>query len=118
MGTMLKKFTSLMPVWVVLAGVGGFLYPPLLLVFKPYLEWMFFGTMLGIGCAMNLSDFRPLVQKPQVILLGMLAQFLIMPACGFAIGKMLHLSPELLLGMILVGAVPGGLSPFFMTPAM
>jgi BASS family bile acid:Na+ symporter len=107
---MLKKFTSLMPVWVVVAGVAGFFYPPVLTAFKPWLEWMFFGTMLGIGCAMNLSDFRPLVTRPQVILLGILAQFLIMPAAGFLIGKALHLPAELLLGMVLVGAVPGAMA--------
>ncbi len=107
---MLKKFTSLMPVWVVLAGVLGYLHPPALTLFKPWLEWMFFGTMLGIGCAMNLADFRPLVEQPHVILLGILAQFLIMPAAGLLIGKIFNLPPELLLGMVLVGAVPGAMA--------
>ena len=96
--------------WVVASGVVGYLYPPPLVWFKPYLEWMFFGTMLGIGCTMRFSDFRPLRQHPQLVLLGILAQFVIMPGCGFLIAKALRLPPELFLGMILVGVVPGAMA--------
>ena len=59
---------------------------------------------------MNLSDFQPLKEKPQLVLLGIAAQFIIMPAAGFLIGKALHLSPPLLLGMVLVGTVPGAMA--------
>lgn len=107
---MLRRFTSLMPLWVVALGVFGYLYPPPLVWFKPYLEWMFAGTMLGIGCAMNFSDFRPLRQRPQLVLLGILVQFIVMPGCGFLIGKALRLPPDLFLGMILVGVVPGAMA--------
>ncbi len=99
-----------MPLWVVVLGVFGYLYPPPLVWFKPHLEWMFFGTMLGIGCTMRFSDFRPLRKHPQVVLLGILAQFVIMPGCGFLIAKALRLPPELFLGMILVGVVPGAMA--------
>lgn len=107
---MLRRFTQLMPLWVVVLGVFGYLHPPPLVWFKPYLEWMFFGTMLGIGCTMRFSDFRPLRQHPQLVLLGILAQFVIMPGCGFLIAKALRLPPELFLGMILVGVVPGAMA--------
>jgi BASS family bile acid:Na+ symporter len=107
---MLKKFTSLMPLWVVSLGLLGYIYPPPLVWFRPYLEWMFFGTMLGIGCAMNFSDFRPLRERPQLVLLGILVQFIVMPGCGFLIAKALRLPPELFLGMILVGVVPGAMA--------
>ena len=99
-----------MPLWVVALGVLGYLYPPPLVWFKPWLEWMFFGTMLGIGCAMNFSDFRPLRQRPHLVLLGILVQFIVMPGCGFLIAKALRLPPDLFLGMILVGVVPGAMA--------
>ncbi len=107
---MLKKFTSLMPLWVVALGILGYGCPPSLTWFKPWLSWMFSGTMLGIGCAMNLSDFRPLIRRPDLVLLGILVQFIVMPGCGFLIAKALHLPPDLFLGMILVGAVPGAMA--------
>ncbi|NQU38599.1 MAG: bile acid:sodium symporter family protein [Lentisphaerae bacterium] len=107
---MIRRFAALMPLWVVALGIVGYLYPPPLVWFKPYLEWMFFGTMLGIGCTMQFSDFRPLVRHPHLVLLGLLAQFIIMPGCGFLIAKALHFPPELFLGMILVGVVPGAMA--------
>jgi BASS family bile acid:Na+ symporter len=99
-----------MPLWVVALGILGYWYPPALIWFKPGLLWMFFGTMLGIGCAMNLSDFRPLIRRPDLVLLGILVQFIVMPGCGFLIAKALRLPPDLFLGMILVGAVPGAMA--------
>jgi len=107
---MLKWFTRRMPVWVVVLGLLGCIHPPLLTWVKPHIQWMFFGTMLGIGCAMDLSTFRPLVRRPDLVVLGVLAQFAIMPLCGFLIGKALHFPPPLLLGMVLVGAVPGAMA--------
>ena len=107
---MLRRFTGLMPLWVIALGILGYAYPPPLVWFKPYLEWMFFGTMLGIGCTLQFSDFRPLRQRPHLVLLGILVQFLVMPGCGFLIAKALRLPPELFLGMILVGVVPGAMA--------
>ena len=107
---MLRRFTSLMPLWVVVLGLLGYVCPPALTWFEPWIQWIFFGTMLGIGCAMNLGDFRPLVRRPQWILLGIAVQFIVMPGCGFLIARAMQLPPELFLGMILVGAVPGAMA--------
>jgi BASS family bile acid:Na+ symporter len=103
-------FSRLMPLWVVIVAVIGFYYPPVLVVFEPYLDWMFFFTMLGIGIVLNFADFKPLVQKPQLVILGLLAQFSIMPALGFIIGNLLDLTVPLKLGLILVGSVPGAMA--------
>ncbi|MBL7076342.1 MAG: bile acid:sodium symporter family protein [Kiritimatiellae bacterium] len=107
---MLHRFTQLMPLWVVVLGIVGYLWPATLTWFKPYLEWMFFGTMLGIGCAMKFSDFRPLRRRPHLVLMGIAAQFIIMPGCGFLIAKAFGFPPEIFLGMILVGVVPGAMA--------
>jgi BASS family bile acid:Na+ symporter len=103
-------FSRLMPLWVVLLGVTGFFYPPVLTFFEPYLDWMFFFTMLGIGAVLNFSDFGPVLRKPQLVSLGLLTQFCVMPALGFAIGSVLDLSAPLRLGLILVGSVPGAMA--------
>jgi BASS family bile acid:Na+ symporter len=103
-------FSRLMPLWVIIAGVVGFLYPPALVIFKSYVKWMFAATMLGIGAVLNFSDFKPVFRKPQDVFLGIFAQFLIMPLAGFLIGKILNLPAALLLGMVLVGSVPGAMA--------
>lgn len=77
---------------------------------RPYLDLMFFFTMVGIGAVLNFSDFKPILKKPYVVGLGIFAQFLIMPALGFIIGELLNLSIPLKLGLILVGCVPGAMA--------
>lgn len=106
----LDRFTRLLVLWVVLAGAIGYFYPPALVAFKPYLDWMFALTMLGIGAVLNPQDFRPVFKRPQLVLLGTLAQFAIMPAVGFLVAKSLKLPPALALGVILAGSVPGAMA--------
>jgi BASS family bile acid:Na+ symporter len=103
-------FTRLMVVWVVLAGIVGYTHPEILTPLKPYTDWLFSLTMLGIGMVMNTKDFVPIIKKPQMTLLGTLAQFAIMPLLGFLIAKGLRLPPDLALGVIIVGAVPGAMA--------
>jgi len=105
-----ESFSRLMPVWVVVLGVAGFFYPGVFLFLRPYLDLMFFFTMIGIGAVLNFSDFKPIFNKPQTVALGLFAQFLIMPALGFVIGKALNLSPSLRLGLVLAGCVPGAMA--------
>lgn len=71
---------------------------------------MFAFTMLGIGAVLNFNDFLPVFKKPHLVLLGTLTQFGIMPASGFIIATLLNFSPELKLGLILTGSVPGAMA--------
>lgn len=103
-------FTRLLPVWVVLAGIIGYFFPNSFVFFKDKTEWLFMFTMLGIGAVLNIKDFEPVFKKPQLVILGTLAQFAIMPALGYIVAKSLRLPPELALGVILVGAVPGAMA--------
>lgn len=64
--------------------------------------------MFGMGLTIRPSDFKPVVLHPKEILVGELAQFLVMPALAFLICKLLQLPEELALGVILVGCCPGG----------
>lgn len=105
-----ELFTRLMPLWVVLFGIIGFFCPAPILFFKPWFEWMFFLTMIGIGAVLNFSEFIPILKKPQTVFLGILAQFLIMPSLAFLIGYLLDLPVALRLGLILAGCVPGAMA--------
>jgi len=102
--------TRLLPVWVVLAGLAGYVHPPVLTWLNGRIEWLFAATMLGIGAVLKPGDFRPILHQPQFALLGTLAQFGIMPLLGFVLANALRLPPELALGFILVGAVPGAMA--------
>lgn len=110
MKKLFELFSRLMPVWVVLFGIIGFFFPAPVLLFKPYFEWMFFLTMIGIGAVLNFSEFIPIIKKPHTVFLGIFAQFLIMPSLAYLIGHMLDLSVPLRLGLILAGCVPGAMA--------
>lgn len=65
-------------------------------------------VMFGMGLTLKPSDFKPVVMHPTDILIGELAQFVVMPGAAWALCKILNLPSELALGVILVGCCPGG----------
>lgn len=65
-------------------------------------------VMFCMGLTLKPSDFIPVLMHPKDILIGELAQFLVMPSCAWLLCKLLSLPPELALGVILVGCCPGG----------
>jgi hypothetical protein len=57
MNKLLEKFSQLLVLWVVLAAGIGFVFPQALVPLKPYTDWLFAFTMLGIGCLLSFKDF-------------------------------------------------------------
>jgi BASS family bile acid:Na+ symporter len=106
----LEKFAKLLVVWVVLAAAVGYIFPGILVPFKPYIDWLFGLTMFGIGCLLTIKDFKPIFEKPRLVFLGTLAQFVIMPLLAFCIIKILGLAPALAVGLILAAAVPDAMA--------
>lgn len=64
--------------------------------------------MFGMGMTLKFDDFRVILQRPRDVLAGVAAQFVIMPCIAWVLVKIFNLPPELALGVILVGACPGG----------
>lgn len=65
-------------------------------------------VMFGMGLTLKPSDFKPVLLHPRDILIGELAQFIIMPLMAWTLCKALSLPTELAIGVILVGCCPGG----------
>ena len=65
-------------------------------------------VMFGMGLTLKPSDFKPVLMHPKDILVGELAQFLVMPSVAWCLCRLLNLPSELALGVILVGCCPGG----------
>ena len=71
-------------------------------------------VMFGIALDMKLGDFKLIVNLPRSMLIGLLGQFLLLPALTFMLVYLLRPAPSMALGMILVAACPGGnISNFF-----
>ena len=61
-----------------------------------------------MGITLKVDDFKRVLKRPKIIALTVILQFLFMPLFAFLISKLFNLSDELLVGMVLVGAVSGG----------
>ncbi len=64
--------------------------------------------LFGIALELKKADFVSLIHNKKTALLGLTAHFLLLPLLTFALVKLLHPPPSVALGMILVGACPGG----------
>lgn len=65
-------------------------------------------VMFGMGLTLKPGDFKPILMRPKDIIVGELAQFIVMPFIAWLLCQLLQLPTELALGVILVGCCPGG----------
>ncbi|UFQ95803.1 bile acid:sodium symporter family protein [Pseudomonas wenzhouensis] len=64
--------------------------------------------MFGVSLDLRTEDFKRILREPKAPLIGMLAQFLLLPALTCLGCWALDVEPMLALGMMLVAACPGG----------
>ena len=95
---------------VLAAAAAGFVWPEPVAaaVPKTCFPWLLGAIMFGMGLTLRAEDFVRVFSHPRDIAVGAAAQFTVMPALAFVIAKAFALPPELALGMVLVGACPGG----------
>ena len=99
---------SHMAVFVVLIGIVGALWPWTLKWAAPYVGWLLGIVMFGMGMTLTVADFKTVFKRPWEVLIGIFAQFLIMPFVAWGLVRIFALPPELAIGVILVGTCPGG----------
>jgi len=80
-----------------------------------WISWLLGIVMFGMGLTLKPNDFKVVFSRPKDIIIGFIAQFTIMPLLAFLLTKLFRLSPELAIGVILVGTCPGGTSSNVMT---
>jgi bile acid:Na+ symporter, BASS family len=64
--------------------------------------------MFGMALDMKRDDFERVVRSPRGPAIGLVAQFLLLPAVTFLLTLVFPATPSISLGMILVAACPGG----------
>ncbi len=106
-----KIINGMFPLWVVAGCTLAFYCPGLFAGWISEQVTFFFGlTMFGIGVTLRIEDASGTFRRWDKILLGSLAQFTIMPLAAFALTRMVPIRPELALGLVLTGCVPGAMS--------
>ena len=94
--------------WVLLFAALAMLSPTSFIWLKSYIPWMLGIIMFGMGMTMTLADFKGVLQSPKAVGIGVAAQFIVMPSLAFVLCQLFNLSPEIAVGVILVGCCPGG----------
>ena len=110
-----KFFTDNLAILVVLTGVFALTFPDVFKWLAAYVPILLGVVMFGMGMTLTVNDFREILRRPVDILIGVVAQFAIMPLVAFVLTKIFNLSTELAIGVILVGTCPGGTASNIMT---
>ncbi|MBI4990400.1 MAG: bile acid:sodium symporter family protein [Rhodocyclales bacterium] len=72
-------------------------------------------VMFGVALDLKVEDFKAVLTSPKPVLIGMLGQFVLLPAFSFLLVLAIRPTPSIALGMMLVAACPGGNISNFLT---
>ena len=102
-------FSNLFPLWTVLSAALALTKPAFFnFMTTPTITFCLALLMFSMGITLTVDDFLRVFKKPDVIGLGFLYCYAVMPALAFFIGNAIGLSGPLLAGLILVGSINGG----------
>ena len=73
-----------------------------------FLPFALFIIMLGMGLGLTVKDFTRILVKPKAVIIGLIAQLIIVPVVGFLLAIFFPVSPELAVGVVILAACPGG----------
>lgn len=100
--------TRLFGVWILAVALASLRFPGLFRPALPHVSLLLGLIMFGMGLTLSAEDFHLVMRRPRYMLAGAAAQFTIMPLAGYALAVLFDLPPELAVGVVLVGAAPGG----------
>lgn len=78
---------------------GGF---EMAVLITPLIQLIMFGT----GCSMGIKDFIELSRAPKSVVVGVIAQYTIMPLVALILAKIFGFEDEIAAGVILLGCAP------------
>ncbi|MED7787733.1 bile acid:sodium symporter family protein [Francisella sp. 19X1-34] len=99
-----KYFAIVVILGVVLAISIPSIFTPL----KPYITYLLAAIMLVIGLHLQTKDFVKVAKLKYKLAVILLLKLIITPIVAFIVGKLLGLNLPALVGLVIVGACPGG----------
>ena len=97
-------------------AVSTYLFPDTFAWVKGNAQTSILGfIMLTMGLTLSKEDFRILISRPTDMLIGVTAQYLLMPLIAWTVAKALNLPHPVAVGLLLVGCCPGGVSSNIMS---
>ncbi|MDO5511773.1 bile acid:sodium symporter family protein [Corynebacterium sp.] len=98
------------PLFILVGTAIAFVFPAPFQPLSQYITYFLMIIMFGMGLTLTIPDFQEIARRPWAILLGVIAQFVIMPLAAIAVARMLGLNEALAVGLLMLGSVPGGTS--------
>lgn len=71
--------------------------------------------MFAVGITLVPADFTRLFEQPRAVVAGLIGQLVLLPVLAWALAIAWRLPPEMALGLVILGACPGGASSALIT---
>ena len=118
--TLFKNISALLTKWtpafVTAVAIFTYFFPNTFAWVKGNAQTSILGfIMLTMGLTLSKEDFRILISRPIDMLIGVTAQYLLMPLIAWTISKTFSLPHPIAIGLLLVGCCPGGVSSNIMS---
>ncbi|BAU96655.1 sodium-dependent transporter [Corynebacterium suranareeae] len=98
------------PSFILLGAIIAFVFPEPFIPLTNYINIFLTIIMFTMGLTLTVPDFQMVLKRPLPVLIGVVAQFVIMPALAILVAKIFNLNPALAVGLLMLGSVPGGTS--------
>lgn len=96
------------PIFILAGTVIAFFAPEPFLPLGDYINLFLMVIMFAMGLTLTVPDFKIIAKRPTPVIIGVVAQFVIMPLLAIGVAKLLGLNPALAIGLLMLGSVPGG----------
>mmetsp|Transcript_1071 Transcript_1071/g.2796 ORF Transcript_1071/g.2796 Transcript_1071/m.2796 type:complete len:383 (+) Transcript_1071:36-1184(+) len=102
-------FSNLFPLWTLIVALLGLFKPQVFLgISTSYFTGLLGLLMLSMGITLTIDDFKRVLTRPGVMVLGFIGCYGLMPAMALGLSKLMGLPAALTAGMVLVGSINGG----------
>lgn len=94
--------------WIILFSAVAYFFPSVFEDLGFLIVPMLAVIMFAMGITLRIDDFRRVFLRPLEILVGVCAQYAVMPLLGFLLALAFGINPLIAVGIVLVGSCPGG----------
>ncbi len=96
--------------WVLIITPLAIKFPGAFLPLKPIIKPLLGSVILSMGLTLKFEDFKAVLKKPRIVLIGLLTQYSVMPLLGWLVALWLYreLPKVFIAGQVLTGSCPTG----------